>query len=175
VPHGGSATVLDEAESDLPFCTLGSSACGYTEVYINRQTDVAKVDANTYTQGGRRAALTVVGLLTVVSGYQIPLADDYFCQNVGGTGCVVWRQLATDCTNTVSRAGAKSYHTATFLNAKIFTGNTSSSDICEDSPGNGGGGSGDMVCTTEEFIIEVWNDQTGMWQYHSTVSGTVCA
>lgn len=173
VPYSGSTTVLDEAGSDMPFCTLGSSACGYTTVVINRQDDIAYADANSFTQGGKRAALSVVGLLTVRNGFQIPLADELACAGVGVTVCVAWAQLATDCSNNVSRASASSFHTATFLNFKTFTGSTSSSDICEESPGSGGG-SGGQACTTEYFIVEVWNEQTGVWQYHSTVSAIVC-
>ena len=66
---------------------------------------------------------------------------------------------------------ARSVHTAV-TNGNVYANSTSDSVECDDN-GNGGGPSG-LECSTETFIIEVWNETYGTWDYYDTVVVEVC-
>jgi hypothetical protein len=156
-------------------CTLGSVACGAAAVMHQHFNYIAW--GTTYTVNNNVGiALTMNGVGAYQRGNGFPMPYWITCSDIGNaTSCSDTEVFTHTCATERNRIVLTTVHTAT-VGSTVYTGFGSDADECYYNPGNGsGGGEGNSPqCHWEYLIVEVWNNQTGTWEYYGTFPVEIC-
>ncbi len=154
-------------------CTMGSVACAGNEV--SRLTYDFMAWGNTQAVNGHNAtALSVkgVGYWRVGIGFPMPFTLADTC--LGVNSCTDTEMRQHSCSTERNSMGLVTHHTA-LVNGTLYHRDLSDQADCDDNPGGGGPGSPEEECGTETLVIEIYNPETGLWEYYETIQVEVCA
>ena len=160
--------VTMESESAI---VLGQVACAGIEV--SQQYSNFLAWASTWKTSPLVTSLSLSGVGTFRQGWGFPVTFMLACGTTSASSCPDAESRPHTCDVEYNGMGLSTFHSATTA-TNVYTAQLSASDSCEPEP-NGGGGGGGPTCESETLIIEVYNDDTGMWEYWGTETVLVCS
>lgn len=153
-------------------CGLGAVACGGTEA--TRQYYNFLAWASTWRQNPAVSSLSVHAFGSFRQGWGFPIQFFLGDDCAGVASCSDSESFSHTCSSERNAMSVASIHAAT-MGSALYTAQTQASEECDDAGDGGGGwGSGGLECSYEAVIVEIYNEETGFWDYFDTIWVEVC-